>query len=70
MGKQLNRIIDLLSDFLAVRKGFLPLVGVLLILINLVLQFIPAAGWLAEYDLLFHVGVIIAIFGIMVAWAL
>jgi len=34
------------------------------------LQFIPASGIVAETNLLLHLGVILAIFGIMLAWAL
>jgi hypothetical protein len=70
MKKNINSSLDTLSEFLAQRKGLLPFLGILLILINFVLQFFPAAGWLAETDLLLHLGVILAILGILVAWAL
>lgn len=66
----MNRIIDRISEFLAIRKGMLPMLGIVLILINLILQFIPSVGWLAQSDLLLHVGVVTAILGIMIAWAL
>ena len=65
----LNTLLDKLSEFLAHRKGLLPLLGILLVLTNLILQFLPA-GWLGESNLLLHIGVIVAIFGIMLAWAL
>jgi hypothetical protein len=70
MGQGLNHLIDKLSEFLAVRKGLIPLIGIGLILINLALQFIPASGWLAQSDLFLHLGVIVAILGILMAWAL
>ncbi|MDI6694476.1 MAG: hypothetical protein QME21_05475 [Anaerolineales bacterium] len=70
MGQRINQILDRLSDFLAHRKGLLPLIGILFVVINFVLQFFPLAGWLAQTDLLLHLGVIVAVFGILLAWAL
>jgi hypothetical protein len=70
MLEKLSRFLDQASDFLAYRKGLLPLVGILLIIINGILQFLPYSGWLSESGLLLHIGVIIAIVGIMIAWAL
>jgi len=58
MLSRLNRLLDVLSDFLAVRKGLLPLLGILLIIVNGILQFIPTIGWLAHTNLLFHIVVI------------
>jgi len=70
MKKKISKFLDKLSEFLARRKGLLPLLGILLIAVNFLLQFIPAAGWLADTDLLLHLGVILAILGILVAWSL
>ena len=70
MLSRLNRLLDVLSDFLAVRKGLLPLLGILLIIVNGILQFVPTIGWLARTNLLLHIGVILAIIGMMFAWAL
>ena len=64
----LNTLLDKLSEFLAHRKGLLPLLGILLILANLILQFLPV-GWLAQSNLLLHIGLFIAILGLMLAWA-
>jgi len=61
--------LDKLSDFLARRKGLLPLLGLLLVLVNAILQFFPA-GWLSESNLLLHLGIILAILGFLLAWAL
>lgn len=66
----LSKLVDQLSDYLAHRKGLLPLVGIVIILINLALQFILPPGWLRDSQLLLHVGVIVSIFGLMLAWAL
>jgi hypothetical protein len=70
MKKSFSTFLDKLSEFLAHRKGLLPLLGILLIGLNYILQLLPAAGWVAETDLLLHLGIILAILGILVAWAL
>jgi len=70
MKKNISTFLDKLSEFLAPRKGLLPLLGVLLVFINYLLQFYPAAGWVAETDLFLHLGILLAILGILVAWAL
>jgi len=66
----MSKLLDVLSEFLAHRKGLLPLIGVALILANLLVQFVFPAGWLVSTNLLLHLGVVIAIFGLMLAWAL
>ena len=66
----LSKLVDKLSDYLAHRRGLLPLIGILFILANLVLQFVLPPGWLRDSQLLLHIGVIVAIFGGMLAWAL
>ena len=67
----ISKMLDRLSEFLAHRKGLLPLIGILLIIINLALQFfIPPDHWLTDTNLFMHLGVIVAIFGMMLAWAL
>ena len=66
----LSRFLDRVSEFLARRKGLLPLVGVLLILLNLFLQFVLPGSWLATTNLSLHIGLVIALFGLMLAWAL
>jgi hypothetical protein len=65
-----NQLIDRISEYLANRKGLLPLVGILLVILNAVLQFVPSMSWLVTGNLMLHIGVIIAIIGIMLAWAL
>ncbi|HEY5902590.1 MAG TPA: hypothetical protein VIU39_08555 [Anaerolineales bacterium] len=63
--------LDQMSEYLAHRKGLLPLIGVALIIINLILQFIlPSGSLLTETNLFLHLGLIIAILGLMLAWAL
>jgi hypothetical protein len=66
----MSKLLDRLSEFLARRKGLLPLAGILLIIANLILQFLLPPGWLVSTNLLLHAGLVIAIFGLMLAWAL
>lgn len=69
MYQWLNRMVDKLSEYLAGRKGLLPLIGLMLIFTNLILQF-TVSGWIQQSNLLLHLGLIIAILGLMLAWAL
>ena len=70
MIQRINKMVDYLSAFLAPRKGLLPLIGMVLIIVNGLFQFFPGTGWLASSNLFLHLGVIIAILGFMLAWAL
>jgi hypothetical protein len=70
MKNRINQIIDQISEFLAYRKGLLPLIGLLLILINWFFQIFPGTGWLGETNTFLHLGVVVAILGFMAAWAL
>jgi len=65
-----SKMVDKMSEYLAHRKGLLPLLGLLFIIVNLLLQFLFPLGWLAGTNLLLHIGLIVAIFGLMLAWAL
>ena len=62
----ISRFLDRFSEFYAHRKGLLPLVGIVLIILNYILQVFPA-GWLSQTDLFLHLGVILAIIGFLLA---
>ena len=66
----MSKLLDRMSEFLARRKGLLPLIGLFMILINLIIQFIVPGSFLAQTNLILHIGLLIAIFGLMLAWAL
>ncbi|MBN8581176.1 MAG: hypothetical protein J0L96_10940 [Anaerolineae bacterium] len=66
----ISRLLDFMSNYLAHRKGLLPIIGLVLIFINLLLAFIIPASFLVTTNLFLHLGLIIAIFGLMLAWAL
>ena len=66
----MSKLFDRLSEYLAHRKGLLPLMGIGLVLLNLIFQFVLPPSWFTTSNLLLHIGIIIAIFGLMLAWAL
>lgn len=68
--KWLSKLVDNASNYFARRKGLLPLLGILLVIINFILPFIFGLNVVTGSNLFLHLGVIIAIFGIMLAWAL
>lgn len=66
----ISKLLDTLSNYLAHRKGLLPIIGLVLILLNLLLQFILPGSIIVTANLFLHVGLVVAIFGLMLAWAL
>ena len=69
--KWLSRLIDNASNYFVERKGLLPLIGILLVILNYILPFIfGLENVITGSNLFLHLGVIIAIFGMMLAWAL
>ena len=68
--KKFSQLLDRLSDYFAHRKGLLPMLGIVLIFLNWVLQFIPGLQAFAGTNPLLHLGAILAIAGIMLAWVL
>ena len=69
MVRFISKAIDRLSEYFAARKGLLPIIGILLVVANFIVRHLPL-GWLGSSDLLLHLGIILAIFGFMIAWAL
>jgi hypothetical protein len=69
MSRKLNQLLDILSNYFAHRKGLLPLLGIALVIGNFFIQFFHM-GWFSESDILLHFGVIVSIFGLILAWAL
>jgi hypothetical protein len=63
-------ILDRLSEFLSKRRGLPTIIAILLVVINLVLQFIPGAEWLAGTNLFLHVGIIVGLLGVLLSAAL
>lgn len=65
-----NRVLDKLSAYIADRKGLLPLLGLFLVLINGIFRLFLGGSWVSETDILLHLGVVTAILGFLLAWAL
>jgi hypothetical protein len=66
----MSKFLDRMSDFFAHRKGLLPFIGLFLIVCNLIIQFIFPGSILANSNLFLHIGLVVAIFGLMLSWAL
>ncbi|MCD4673541.1 MAG: hypothetical protein K8R77_12830 [Anaerolineaceae bacterium] len=69
MISRFSKFLDHTSEFLASRKGLLPIIAVLCVTLNFLLR-IFTSGWLASSDLFLHAGIILAVLGFMLAWAL
>ncbi|RPH62651.1 MAG: hypothetical protein EHM81_01795 [Chloroflexi bacterium] len=70
MTRWLSKFLDEVSPFLAARKGLLPLIGIGLIILNFILVSIFPSGFIIETNLFLHLGIIVALIGQMLAWAL
>jgi len=69
MKSKLAIILDNMSNYLSKRKGLLPLIGLSLIVLNLLFSLFMT-NWFSQTNFLLHFGIIIAILGFMLAWAL
>lgn len=62
----MNELMDRLNEFMSERRGLLPLIGIGLIILNFVLHLLPIGDlWLVTSNLFLHVGLIIALIGIL-----
>ncbi|NIV12078.1 MAG: hypothetical protein GWN62_12635 [Aliifodinibius sp.] len=62
--------LDRLSEYLAGRKGLLPLLGTALIILNLIFAILFPGAYITRIDLLLHLGLVVTIFGLVLARAL
>ncbi len=65
-----SQLLDRASNFIATRKGLLPILGLCLVFINLILVNIYPTSFFSQTNLALHLGIIIAIIGQLLAWAL
>jgi hypothetical protein len=65
-----SRLLDRLSEYFAHRKGLLPIAGAVLVAADFLVQLLWPGQWLAQSGLLLHLGILVAIFGFLLAWAL
>ncbi len=64
-----SKLIDQASSFFAARKGLLPLIGILLVVVNFIFQ-LTLTGWVVDTNLFLHLGIVLAVFGLLLAGAL
>jgi hypothetical protein len=69
MKKTSSRLLDKISDFFSRRKGLLALLGISLVTLNFILELL-GENWFTRTDIFLHLGIIVAILGYMLAWAL
>lgn len=60
----MNKLIDKMSHFFGKYPGLLPIVGLLLIILNLLLQPFQDV-WIVESNLFLHIGLIVSLIGIL-----
>ena len=68
--KWLSNLVDNASEYFAHRKGLLPMIGMLLVFVNFILPFLMSSNFITQSNLFMHLGIIVAIFGLMLARAL
>ena len=68
--KWLSTLVDKASDYFAHRKGLLPMLGILLVIVNFFLPFFMTSSFITASNLFLHLGIIVAVIGFMLAWAL
>lgn len=66
MDKRINDLLERMNDFLVKWPSAVPLLGLLLILLNFLLQFFPGPGvWFVDANVLLHLGIIVAVIGLL-----
>ncbi len=61
----MNDFLDRVSEFISKYPGFLPLLGLVLIILNLILQIFPGS-WFVDRNILLHLGLIISLIGLLI----
>lgn len=69
MLNKMNEFLDVASNYFAHRKGLLPMIGILFVVLNFLIQFFPL-GWFSESDVMLHLGIVVSVLGFLLAWAL
>ena len=68
----LSKILDGVSDYVSAHRGAPVLIGVLLVVLNYILQIIPGVqlGFVESTNLLLHLGIVIGLIGVLLGDAL
>jgi hypothetical protein len=59
-----------LLDFLERMKGLPLLIGILLVILNFIVQYIPGLASLGDSNLLLHLGVVVGLLGVLLTEAI
>lgn len=59
-----------LADFLERVRGLPILIGILLVILNFIVQYIAGLAFLADGNLLLHLGVVVGLLGVLLAEAI
>jgi hypothetical protein len=59
-----------LADFFERVKGLPILVGILLVILNFIVQYIPSLAFLSDSNVLLHLGVVVGLLGVLLAEAI
>ena len=66
MDAWINELVERLNNFFMSKPGVLPLVGVVLIVLNFLLQLYPGQeAWIAHSNLFLHLGLVISLVGLL-----
>ena len=63
-------MLDRISGYIAEHKGVPVLAGVLLVILNFAVVLLSRGTWLADSNLLLHLGVVVGLIGILLGDAL
>lgn len=69
MNKFFSNLLDKASSVMEERKGLLPILGIFFVVFNFILQLVTS-NWCTQTNLFLHIGIIVAILGFLLAWAL
>jgi hypothetical protein len=66
MNEWINEQVERINRFMVQRPGLLPLIGLLLVVINFLLQLFPGPdAWIAASNLFLHLGLVLSILGLL-----
>jgi hypothetical protein len=60
-------LVQKLADFLERVRGLPILIGILLVILNFIVQYIPSLAFLGDSNLLLHLGVVVGLLGVLLA---
>jgi hypothetical protein len=68
--QKLLAFIQRIADLLEGVKGLPTLIGILLVILNFIVQYIPSLAFLSDSNLLLHLGVVVGLLGVLLAEAI